>query len=535
MKAFEVVGSFVIDGANKVASQIKGVTKEADKSESELKSMGKSTDQAGKNFDKAGKKAESFSRNIKISAAQMRAFGSSVSSVGDRMSLMVTGPIAAAGTAVIALGKEFADKADGMLDMAAATGLSTDAIQQWNYVSNQAGTSTGIIADSITRLNRLMPQFEKGTGAAAEAVQALGLNSSEFSGQDPSKTMYQIIEGLQGIPDPAKRAEIGVQIFSKRWEQLAPIVDLGNESLREFMKTGLDFAHSNEELQKANSFRMGIQRLTAAFKFAKESLVIALMPVLTDELVPLLENTVIPAVITLIEVISTMAKVFGMLPGPIQSVIISLFAIVSALGPVLSIGGRLIVLLTKIPGAAALAASSMKALGVAMTLATGPIGVAIMAISSVLFVVIKEWEGFTQGAKRLWNNFKMWIERVFMSMGINIVNNISDLPRQLLNVFKKAGQGVMNWLRGFTDDIVKGFRNMLDKIPGINLKADTSGLEASMNQSRLPSFSNMSGGSNGRSSGGSVTNIDMRNSTIRNGDDLNDRIFRSAGAPVAGF
>jgi len=536
MNAFEVIGSFVLNGSQKVSSEIKNVSKNAEVSSKSLKGAAKSTGTLSKGLNNTAKSAEKAANSIKRTTTSLTSFGRGVSKVGDKMSLFVTGPIVAAGAAIVGLGKQFADKADSILDAAAATGLSTDAIQAYAYVARQAGTSTAVFQDSITRINRLMPQFKKGTGAAAEAVQKLGLNSSDFANQNPEKTINDIIMGLQGIPDPAKRAEIGVAIFSKRWEQLAPVVDLGTEAFNKFTKAGQDFAHSNKDLQKANSFRMAIERLSAAFTYAKEQLVIALMPVLTDQFIPILEDSVIPAIVKAIEVIAFIAKGFASLPGPIQSFILASVLLTAALGPMLSIFGRLVVVIARIPAVAALAGAAFKALGALIALVSGPVALAVGLLATAIYLVITSFDDFDKFGREIFGKFKIWIEGIFSDMGINIISTMSALPGELLKVFTRAGEGVMDYLRGFAKRVVKSFRNMLSKIPGVNLKASTSGLASSIPSGSMSDYAMT--GAGGRSSkrftsgGASTTNIDMRNSTFRNGDDLNDRLIRSGNAPI---
>jgi len=534
--AFEVVGRYIIEGADKVRSQIDGVSNSARKSSSELGSTASSANKASSNLKGTGKSAESTAKKIDRASKSLNKFGDSVKRTGDRMTLMVSGPLIAAGAGAIKLAKDFANTADSLLDAAAATGASTDAIQQWKYVAKQAGTSTKVFEDSVMRINRMMPQFEKGTGATSEAVARLGLDAKKFAGQDPSKTMLQIVNALQRVEDPAKRAEIGTALFSRRWESLAPVVDLGEKALSNFMKTGSKYAHSNADLQKSNNFRMAIERLGAAFTNAKEKLAIALMPILNDQFVNALETSVVPAVVSLIAGLANLVKAFASLPAPIQSMIVGALGFVVVVGPLLSIFGRLIKIVSSFRGAARIAITAFNGIRVALAVLSGPVGLAVIAGISAIILVFKNWGSISDFVKKMWEGFISWSSSAFSRMSSMIVGAIKGLPSAIFGIFKSAGDRVMAWLKPFTDSVVKTFRNMYAKITGAKLSADTSALADSIASNSRSSSSRRSSSSSSSSLGQSSgsTYVDMRNSVFRDDRDMLDRLRRQGKGLTGG-
>ena len=192
----------------------------------------------------------------------MKAFGDSISSVGSSMSKWVTGPIAAVGTGIIALATDIGNTADRILDLSAITGQSTTSIQAWQNAAKIAGTELEAVSNVSRKLTEQIGEIEKGEGRAADAFKQLAVDTKAFADSSPDAQVNTLVAALQRVPDSAQRAALGTQILGGEWMQLAPIVGLGAEALRNAKQAGEEYAMNEDQLTAANNFRIKMSQLT---------------------------------------------------------------------------------------------------------------------------------------------------------------------------------------------------------------------------------------------------------------------------------
>lgn len=190
--------------------------------------------------------------------------------------LVVGAGAAAAG--MFALGVKLGDTADEILDLNSITGMSTDSIQKWRKASEVAGVSTNAMTDASKKLTKSMDLMATGTGKGAESLEKLGLSFEEVENMSADERMNVLTEALSGVDDKTERARIGTDLFGNTWATIAPVVDLGVES----MNKAKDSANiiSEEDLKKANDFRIKVADMKDQLSFFVTKITVALMPAL---------------------------------------------------------------------------------------------------------------------------------------------------------------------------------------------------------------------------------------------------------------
>ena len=163
--------------------------------------------------------------------------GGIVSSLGAMEGLLVGG-------AIVSGLKEVAEKiwdvaqagaayADDILTMSTVTGLSTDALQEYQYMADLVDVSVETITGSITKLTRNMLQAKDGTGEQAEAFAALGIQITNADGslRDAQEVWDEVITALGQMSNETERDAYAMVLMGKSAQDLNPLIEAGADKI----------------------------------------------------------------------------------------------------------------------------------------------------------------------------------------------------------------------------------------------------------------------------------------------------------------
>ena len=384
--------------------------------------------------------------------------GKKMQDVGGTLTKRVTAPILAAAGGLVALAVNSGRAADRLLDLAQITGMSTDAIQEWQHVATVAGVETEAMTKAVEGLVTRIPQLEKEGGKATEALDKLGLTYKDLKNLSPDDQVNALIKGLSEMEDPLERNSAGAALFGGAWKDIAPILGMTAEEIEAAKNEAHDLGRvlSEESLQQANEFRIAFDKVKETMKAAGLQIGADLAPMLTETLVPLLQNKVIPAMQSLIEKVRGVIDWFTNLSPRSQKVILTLTGIVAAIGPLLVTFGKLASAVGSIIGlfgGIAGAAAGGGTLAAAFAAITGPVGIAVAAIAGVIAVGVllyKNWDTIKEKASALWDYLKSMFGRIKEA----IVKPISDAIDFVKNInLFEAGAKIIGGL-------IEGIRSM---------------------------------------------------------------------------
>ena len=392
-------------------------------------------------FVSIGAQTKEFEQGLKGVQGNLQRVGGQVSKFGGTLTKNLTLPILAAGGAAVAWATKMGNTADRILDLSEITGLTTGAIQEWQHVAKMAGVDTEAMTRVTERLNREMTNIQKGTGKASEAIESLGIEAEELAKMNADERLDTLVSKLAAIEDPAERARIGSDLFGRQWEHVAPIVGLGSDELERLRQEGEKYAMSNEDLNKANDFRISMEEMKAELGLAAREMGMELMPVM-GQFVDFIKSSVIPLVVSLAQVIGKLFEWFGNLSPQWQKVIGIAVGFVIALGPILLVVGKIIsVIAVLIPIVA-------KVGGVIAAIATGPIALIVLAIIGLIAIWVKwgsQIRAFVSNALSQMRGFVSAIRRI-----------LSGVTNAILGPFRRAREGLSN--------ITSGIRNTLSNL-----------------------------------------------------------------------
>ena len=408
-------------------------------------------------FVSIGADTSEFQKGMQGLSKDLQRTGKQISSVGKGMTKWVTGPIAGAAAALGGLALKTANFADSVLDASDATGMSTDAIQEWQHVARQAGVSTDAMTDAAGRLNRQWSSIENGSGSASAAIEDLNLDVEKLSDLDADDRLMELTKALGDIEDPSERARIGSDLFGRRWEEIAPIVAKGSDELEQ-MKESFDGVMTEEDLERADEFRQSWESLKEEIAILGRDLASDFIPLLQEQLMPLIEETIIPMLRDFGERIGRLIEWFSELDPQMQKIIAGATALLAGLGPTLVIIGKVITVVGKVTAAFA---------------ALNPIVLGIIATIALLLAAFKLlWENneeFRERVMQIWDSIKDFFSEAFTfikDLALSVFAKVKDFAKSafesISEIISLALELIMELWDRFGEHIIKAWKWLWD-------------------------------------------------------------------------
>lgn len=416
-----------------------------------------------KSFDGVNKKVEGFSKG-------MQDMGRRVGNTGKTMTKWVTGPILAVGAGVLALATKTGQFADELLDLEAATGISTDRLQQFRMAEVAAGVETDAIAESIMRMNRRMQDSDEYNARLTATAEKYGVALRDANGEvrGAEEVHHDLMMAIAAIEDPQERARAGAQAFGRDWEQIAPVVMLGREELERLYEQDVI---DRDKLEQANEFRQSMDELKHAFSMAFMEAGTNIIPLLQDTLVPLIQDKIIPAIGTFVEWIARLIEWFTNLSPTVQKTIGIVIGLVTVLGPVLIVVGKIITAIGVIIPVVAKIIGVIKVVGgVIAAVVAGPIALIIAAIAAVIAIGVllwKNWDTIKEKASQIWGAIRDFFSNLWERIK-EIFSNAWEWIKDLFFKYHPLGWVIDNWeeVRDFFVNLWEGIKDFFSNIWG---------------------------------------------------------------------
>lgn len=333
----------------------------------------------------AGKALTNFEKTAKNTAKKLDSFGKSMNKIGGNLSRNLTLPIMAAGGAMVLAMKKTADYGDEIYNMHVRTGLSIKTLQELKYHAGQVGVEFDSIKDPILRLSKNIGDAASGSKEISGAFQKLGIDIKDANGNlKSSSELFPIIIGqLARVENETMRNSIAADLFGKGFGTIIPIIDEGAEGLKKYAAEAhaAGLVMSDEDIKAADDFGDAMEKLKQQFMIATAGIAQAFMPIIKDELIPFIQNSVIPAIKNFgqwLKNLSPEAKKTGLV----------LAGIAAALGPVILMFGSMASGLANMIRLIPVFISGIKGIGKSFATLTGPIGLAVAAIGLFTYALL---------------------------------------------------------------------------------------------------------------------------------------------------
>lgn len=220
---------------------------------------------------------------------------SSMNAMGslDASSLALAGGFAAVATAIvkaekalISMTKEAASNADDLLTLASVTGMTTDSVQELNYMADLTDVSMDRIKDSLKETTNKMQEAAAGTGDAYDAYQRLGVEITNADGslRSAQDVFYDTIDALGEIKNQTERDALAMDLMSESAQELNPLIDLGSEKMRDYAQEAHDMGYvlDNDALKSLQGVDDAYSRLQNTQEGVKNQLAEEFAPYLEE-------------------------------------------------------------------------------------------------------------------------------------------------------------------------------------------------------------------------------------------------------------
>ena len=175
--------------------------------------------------------------------------------------------------ALLAFGKGAINAADKIGDIAEKTGLSTDAVQQFQQAFEGAGISIDDIASSAAKLSA---KVAGGSDSTDAALKALGLSMADLQNKSPEQAFKLVAGALANVDDQGKKTLLANELLGKSMGASAGAFNKANIEVMN---------HANllggESVDAAGDFNDAQTNLTRSLQNALMSGIGPLLPALT--------------------------------------------------------------------------------------------------------------------------------------------------------------------------------------------------------------------------------------------------------------
>ena len=391
-------------------------------------------------FDRLGSVIVDLGNNMATTEAEIVEMGMRLASAGSQIGL-TEDQILALAAALSSVGLEAAGGGTAfsrvMIDMANAVAEPGEKLELLAQVA-------GVTAEEFARAFSETP---------AEAIQMFisGLNKMSQEGEN----VFAVLDNLEmsdiRVRDSLLRAAGASDVFSEALE-------IGSNAWKE------NTALTNEANQRYATTESQLKMLFNRLKDVAITLGDALAPALMAAL---------DAMEPLFKMVENVANWFVSLDENTQKAIMTIGGIAVAIGPVLTIFGKLssgiggvINAFGKVSGAFTSAGNTMLS-GIG---SAGVWGLAIAGIVGAVTPIIKNWDSISEFFKNLWDK----VTDVFSNAWNFIKDGISNMWNTITNFFQNGWNSIKSGVQTFSDNVSSAFSNVWDGVKnGVSNMWDT--------------------------------------------------------------
>jgi predicted nucleic acid-binding Zn-ribbon protein len=180
---------------------------------------------------------------------KIQGFANEINDAGKSMTLWATGPIVAVGTAILGMATQIGNAADRILDLNAITGMSTQAIQEWQYAAGVAGTTTEAATNATLYLIKSMEATGEAVAGADERMRK-AQGTLQKMGADVTAASSKTSEYRAQIAQLNAEIEKGGKGVDKKKEALGKLKVKLTEAEAAETKAKIEFQNFRAEVEQ---------------------------------------------------------------------------------------------------------------------------------------------------------------------------------------------------------------------------------------------------------------------------------------------
>lgn len=244
--------------------------------------------------DDTGSAFSSFSRSLSRAENKLTKFKNQTASlrkgfghVGRGMA--IAGGLIAAATVGVVIGvKKALDATEAyaseLNDFALQTGVSTDRLQELDYIAKQTGVGLTKGRAGIVKFSKAFGELKAGTGQALSMLKKVDPQlAKQLKGSKTAGDAYELfLSALAKTEDPVKKSQLAFALFGRSGGEMLRMVAAGPGELKrlqaEFAKLG---GLTPKQIEDADAYGDAMDRFRDSVTNVRNTLAVALMPHLT--------------------------------------------------------------------------------------------------------------------------------------------------------------------------------------------------------------------------------------------------------------
>ena len=319
--------------------------------------------------------------------SDLQKFGKSMQKVGASFAAVGGAITAALGVAV----KSLANAADVADDTAKRTGLTVEAVQELGYVAKMTGSNLATVEVALRTMQKGLTDSGTESAAFTSALETLGLSLAELRAMNPQAQFDALSQAIAGVADPSQRAGLAMTVFGRAGTALLPMLAEGADGIAKLKDEAHKYGYvmSQEVAEAGSNFNDNLDRLKGSLGGLAQQVVAGLLPTL---------NSLVKCAA---DVVAGIKEWINNNPNLVST----LAHVAASVGVVLTVFGALV-------AACGSWIALAPAVGAAWTIATGPIGITIMAIAGVIAGIValwKNWDKVCHYMAQAWNTLTIVI------------------------------------------------------------------------------------------------------------------------------
>ena len=255
---------------NRATAELNDMERELRDNTSEMEKLGSATDELGDEMDETAGKGEKLGSILK----QNLSFTDIIN-----MAKEAADKIRDIAEAAMELAQGAAQFADDMATMSVVTGVSTERLQEFEYMA-------GLIDVDLTTIAGAMSKTTKQMAAGSDAFDTLGVSIRDANGElrDNEDVFYEAIDALGKIQNETERDALAMELFGKSAQDLNPLIAAGSDRMKELAQEAHDvgFVLGDETVSALSAGQDELDRFAKASEAAKNAVGAQLLPSLAN-------------------------------------------------------------------------------------------------------------------------------------------------------------------------------------------------------------------------------------------------------------
>ena len=174
------------------------------------------------------------------------------------------------------------DLAKTTLTLNRTTGMGVKGASAWAAVLQTRNIQTKTFQMGLVKLSRSITQANDGNKTAVGLFKQVGISQKELSKLSTDQVIFRISDAFKTMHDPARRAALTQQFFSRSGQQLLPVLASGSKGIREQLGMAQKYGATlgTKTVGQVKEMIAHEREMKFAFQGVKVQLGTALMPVL---------------------------------------------------------------------------------------------------------------------------------------------------------------------------------------------------------------------------------------------------------------